>query len=88
MKSANALLCVPRGDGELVAGQELPAILIGELPAPPSSGCFHAKVWVFYYCVVLCCIVVCCVVLWCIHALSDHLRSDRGGEGNTKIPEE
>lgn len=44
MKSANALLCVPRGEGELAAGQQLPAILIGELPPPSGVGCFHAKV--------------------------------------------
>ncbi|CAM9235871.1 unnamed protein product [Ectocarpus sp. 4 AP-2014] len=43
MKSANALLCVPRGEGELAAGQQLPAILIGELPPPSGVGCFHAK---------------------------------------------
>ncbi|CAM9113787.1 unnamed protein product, partial [Hapterophycus canaliculatus] len=34
MKSANALLCIPRGEGELAAGQQLPAILIADLPAP------------------------------------------------------
>ncbi|CBN76716.1 conserved unknown protein [Ectocarpus siliculosus] len=43
MKSANALLCVPRGEGELAAGQQLPAILIGELPPPSGVSCFHAK---------------------------------------------
>ena len=44
MKSANALLCVPRGDGELPAGQLLPAILIADLPPPSAVGCYHAKV--------------------------------------------
>ncbi|CAN0415189.1 unnamed protein product, partial [Scytosiphon promiscuus] len=39
MKSANALLCVPRGEGELAAGQQLPAILIAELPPPSAVGC-------------------------------------------------
>ena len=44
MKSANALLCVPRGDGELPAGQQLPAILIADLPPPSAVDCYHAKV--------------------------------------------
>lgn len=44
MKSANALLCVPRGEGELAAGQQLPAILIADLPPPSSAECYHAKV--------------------------------------------
>lgn len=44
MKSANALLCVPRGDGELPAGHQLPAILIGDLPSPSAADCYHAKV--------------------------------------------
>ncbi|CAM9193389.1 unnamed protein product [Scytosiphon promiscuus] len=43
MKSANALLCVPRGEGELAAGQQLPAILIADLPPPSAVGCYHAK---------------------------------------------
>lgn len=44
MKSANALVCVPKGDGELSMGSLAPAILIGDLP-PPSRGLgFHAKV--------------------------------------------
>lgn len=46
MKSANALLCVPRGKGELAAGQQLPAILIADIPPPSSAGCYHEKVWV------------------------------------------
>lgn len=44
MKSANALLCVPRGDGEIAEGQQLPAILIGDLPPLPSSRCHLGKV--------------------------------------------
>lgn len=43
MKSANALVCVPKGDGELSMGSLAPAILIGDIP-PPSRGMgFHAK---------------------------------------------
>lgn len=44
MKSANALLCVPRGDGELPAGHILPALLIGNIPPPSPAGCFHENV--------------------------------------------
>ncbi|CAM9122404.1 unnamed protein product [Pylaiella littoralis] len=43
MKSANALLCVPRGDGELAVGQQLPAILIADIAPPSDAGCYHAK---------------------------------------------
>lgn len=50
MKSANALLCVPRGDGELAAGQQLPAILIADIPPPSAAECYHAKVRIMVVC--------------------------------------
>lgn len=46
MKSANALLCLPSGGETLPAGTAVPAILIGDLPPPKSSGCHHGKVGV------------------------------------------
>lgn len=50
MKSANALLCVPRGDGELAVGQQLPAILIADIAPPSDAGCYHAKVDIMLVC--------------------------------------
>ena len=44
MKSANALVCVPKGDGELSMGSLAPAILIGDIPPPSRAMGFHAKV--------------------------------------------
>ncbi|CAM9546958.1 unnamed protein product [Heterosigma akashiwo] len=43
MKSANALLCIPRGAGVLPRGHAVAALLIGELPSPAPADCFHRK---------------------------------------------
>mmetsp|Transcript_6046 Transcript_6046/g.6185 ORF Transcript_6046/g.6185 Transcript_6046/m.6185 type:complete len:648 (-) Transcript_6046:218-2161(-) len=41
MSSANALLCLPQGNGSVPAGTKVTAILTGSLPSPPSSACYH-----------------------------------------------
>ncbi|CAM9423610.1 unnamed protein product, partial [Phaeothamnion confervicola] len=41
MKSANALLCLPAASGLVAAGDAVPALLIGELLAPPPISCYH-----------------------------------------------
>jgi hypothetical protein len=42
MRSANALLCLPRRNGVLPAGTPAAALLIDALPAPPPDQCHHA----------------------------------------------
>lgn len=44
MKSANALLCLPAGDGTLPAGLVVSAILIGGLSPPAPGYSYHSKV--------------------------------------------
>lgn len=42
MRTANALLCLPRGEGLLPIGSVVSALLVGDIPPPSADECHHS----------------------------------------------